>query len=275
MMLALSSEHRGYILAAINSYYDGRGSLEHPDDHFCTVLVGLAANSDTWEAFHNEWMATINPLTNDNPLSVTDCLSGQGDFRGIPEDQCHAAISQAGLLIGQWTRKGVTSYATVVVLDDYQRLVAEGVPLVSVEAICVDDIVPVINHQYPNSDDRFELYFDRNERFLHEVNRYWKASERKRRYGPYCLRRVARIGTASDTYSGIQAADVYSWTISTYARRVWLKDRSVYIPPSLSGVVADPPNSTHRLDYETLRHPRYTVRTIASTGPIPDWSAVK
>jgi hypothetical protein len=156
-------------------------------------------------------------------------------------------------------------------MDDYRRVVAEGIRLVPPEALCVDWIIPIVDYQFREPETRFELCFDRGEKFLRQVYPYWRRRSDRRESGPYYLRRVASLGEVSDEYMGVQAADVYTWTVYTFCEQSWLADSTAVIPESLQGVVREPPNS-FKWDYETLReNERSRHRVLESKTRVPNW----
>ena len=241
------------------------------------VLSALTGDSDAWEEFQDDWVRRVMPYTKGAPMGVADCLSGRGDFRDIPEPMRMAGLREAVLTLNNWAEKRLTAYSCAILMNDYQRFVADSPKPKpnSPEAICVDDIIPRIDYQFPDGDTRFELYFDRSERFLRQVEPYWRRTSDRRKHGPYFLRRVAMLAPGTDDYAGIQGADVYTWTVHTYCRKMWLGRGSVLIPDELMGIVREP--SISRLwDYGSLMWDNSSRnRVLASMTRVPQWKVTR
>lgn len=248
MALILLPLDRTFRLALIKAFHDGRGDGRHDD---LVVLSGIVPRSDdVLKSFQEDWNATVLSETRGISLSVTDFLSSKSKTAQVlPEDVRYDALRKAVARLEYWTAHGLCVYSSVIMMDDYRRCASEGnaMPLNPPEAICVDDIVPWAVCQFP--EDHFELYFDQNERFIRHVSRYWAKSPHKR---SLYLKRVELVAQASKLYSAIQAADVYTWSVYTYAEMFWLKSHPKYLPPCLAGIIGTIPPMSSKWDYEQL-----------------------
>ena len=266
--LVLLPLDRRFLLALVKSFYDGRGQLPGS----IMVLCGLVADADTWEAFQRDWISAVAPQARNCPLSITDCLAGEDDFKGIAKSERMNIIRDAVSLIQEWTHsEKITAYACAVMLDDYARFEREHGGIIGPEAICVDDIIPRIDYQFRCPDVRFEYYFDINEKFKGQVERYWHAKESRRRRVPYYLRRVPLISPAPDEYVAVQAADAYVWSVYTYCRRFWCKEQTAYVPKELEPLISVVPPINARYDYDTMTSDpsRFKRRVLASMSAVP------
>lgn len=263
MSLKLIPLDRRYLQVVIRAFYDGRS------ENKLVVLTGAVAPAEVWDTFQDDWNEHVLPLTKGKPLSVSECLSGSHAFKGIRREQRFEILTEAVELVRRWTRSGIAAYSCGVQMDDYKRAASES-KLNPLEAICVDSIIPRIECQYPEAPG-FEFQFDRNEKFLRHVQRFWCAKTRKRLKGPYYLRKIELIGKVSDDYAAVQACDVYTWIVATYCERHWL-GLSKEIPRPFRGILSGPP-ITERWDYETLKSDkRATHRVLASQTQVPEWA---
>lgn len=215
---------------AIQAYYDGSGVPVKT-----MALAGYAATPDVWKVFEAEWWQV---LADDSArpacryLHMKEANALRGEFaadRGWTREgvdrlladlhnRCfspfgpHRHVAEA--LVGAACWIDLDAYASVCQAHPH---FAEKKP----EALCVDYVVGVaLKRLVPGERIKWselvargqsvELFFDRNEPYLHQIKRIWEASPWHRRSRP--LQLVTLIATVErESSAPQQAADFLAW----------------------------------------------------------------
>lgn len=215
---------------AIRAYYDSSGKSDDPNTRFLT-LAGYAGTANAWQQFEERWDRVLQRW-GCSYLHMSDAYLLQQGFaetkgwtkdrvNGLLRDLFNECLSPTG-----WVNfKGEFYGASCTVnLEDYTKASAD-VPSRSIkepEAICVDHVVTVALMALPENlnlplgkEGRVELFFDKNESFMHKVDRVWRSKRNGKLEGP--LQLVSSIATADmREVIGLQAADFLAWHANRY-----------------------------------------------------------
>ena len=198
----------------IKGYYDG--SKDEKGTDFLT-LGGISASDSTWPRIETAWGGVLAERGLDGWHS--------SDRRARMERNAFAGAAHALFdAIGKFREAPTFSYAVTVVLADHRRAIAEGVPLLTPEAICINWafshlVVPA------KEDLPIVLYFDQGERFMHLIRRIWEKARGGRRQGrgwPWDVSQIERLDSR-DVYA-LQAADLIAWSANRHERMRLARD---------------------------------------------------
>ena len=89
----------------------------------------------------------------------------------------------------------------------------------SPELLCVDFCLGGLTVPVADSDkgDAVKIYFDRNEPFIRLMRPFWEQAHKDPKSG--WPRQVKEIETERDKHPGLQAADLFAWTVRRHLLR--------------------------------------------------------
>lgn len=212
---------------SVKAYYDGSGADEGKARSIS--LAGYAGPPDFWAYFEERWKSVLagdgqRPVA--RYLHMRDANALRGEFspeNGWTKLAVTALIDDVMKCLNAASNEHgdrVSGVSCTVRLDDYERALSVLPQLQNKEpaAICVDNCVTVALQLLPEAPegqgilgklDSIELYFDRNERFLHKINRIWNRPYAKRSKPLQLVHRIVSVDMKS-TYP-LQAADFLAW----------------------------------------------------------------
>jgi len=146
---------------------------------------------------------------------MTDANSQKGHFKEWEKAKIDKLFEKLFNIIGEYRQSDFECYSCTVALDHYRRakkkIESDGHELRSPESICVNSCAGRI--PFPEDCSGIKLFFDRNEPFMHKINRNW---ERLRKKGPGWASQIESIAPSDSSIPGIQAADIYAWQSRRY-----------------------------------------------------------
>lgn len=230
---------------ALKAYYDGCSDEQQRE---AVTLTGVAATEEVWPDFERAWLAVLQKhLVKDNIVHMADLMGFHGNFsreNGWNEDQRRALLIDLFNVWGSMHDVDFEARSCTVILDDWTRANDELEQLVEPEAICVNFCVGGLRLPLScgNEPKPIMLYFDRNEPFMHKINRVW---ERKRKIANTLFSQIRTIEKADSEYLPIQAADILAWIVNHSDRGI----QNVFL--DISSVIAIR-HSRLRYDYDKL-----------------------
>lgn len=229
------------MVVALQAYYDGSGSPAFGVRGEVITLAGYAAAPSVWAEFESEWW---NVLADSGVrpacccLHMADASALQGEFssdRGWTEQGVHFLVRDlfnrcfsprgmhkpiADALVGAACSVDLAAYEQVCL--EYPHF-AEKRP----EALCVDHVTSVAIQQLVGEleqilwedllaqDRKIDVFFDRNERYRHHIQRVWEGRGGRRPTKP--LKLINSISTKNGRQSAaLQAADFLAWHVNRY-----------------------------------------------------------
>lgn len=212
----------------VKAYYDSSGKSNSIRNRYL-VLGGYIGTPNAWDEFERRWIAVLSSQKCAY-LHMTEAMALRGEFarsRGWTSERVLKLIAELFNKclspIGWANFKGDFRGASCIInLADYRKLKAELPGLKEPESICVDYVVTIALMSMP--EDRslpfgkkgmVELFFDKNETFMHKIDRIWRSKPNKQLQGP--LRLVSNIAQSdSSQIAGLQAADLLAWSTNRY-----------------------------------------------------------
>jgi hypothetical protein len=200
---------------ALKVYYDGSSDEQRRE---AVTLSGVAATESVWAEFEPLWDKVLEKyLVQDRILHMTDLMSFRGNFspdKGWDEKQRHALLADLFNVYGHFDRqRDLEARSCTVILRDWARAKREMPKLVEPEAICVNFCVGGLRLplECANEAKPILLYFDKNEPFMHKINRVW---QRRRKIRNTFFRQIRTIKNVDSEYYPIQAADILAWIMN-------------------------------------------------------------
>lgn len=196
---------------ALQVYYDGSGHDR------CITLCGVAATEDVWKRFEPRWSATLEAHNvKDNHLHMCDLMQLTEDFRrenGWDESKRLALLLDLWKVISEFQAEHLIAYSCTVMMQDWRRCKEETPKLCSPQSICVNFCAGGLHLHEGGSKEPFPLllYFDKNEKFMHKINRVW---QRRRRRRNNIFNQIGTIENADWRFYPIQLADMIAWTMN-------------------------------------------------------------
>jgi hypothetical protein len=196
-------------LAAYPAYYDGSGK----DDTRAISLSGVAAAEPEWASFDSAWKYALD-AHGAQCFHMSDAINLRKRFarkNGWNEHKVDALIRDLVKIMSGYRNRGFQFRSCTVIRDDYARAKSEHPTLRPLHSICVNYCVGGL--AVPR-DHEVILYFDRNEAFLHKVNRVWEHLKNKPLSRPPWVDQARNIMKVDSGYYAIQAADCLSWSVN-------------------------------------------------------------
>jgi hypothetical protein len=204
---------------AIRAYYDG--SADERREHWIT-LAGFSAADCKWKKFKLDWhdtlvahRAPVSPISGEPYVHMKEAMSGSKGYLGWSLNRVKPMIKDLNRVLFKFNEQ-VSGAVCTVNLDDYQlaKKHIAGHPD-SPECICVDTCVSAIAIPRYCKDRSLHLYFDKNEPFLHKINRVWLENKKRKEAGwPRQIQGIVKINSQSEI--GVQAADVIAWIFNRH-----------------------------------------------------------
>jgi hypothetical protein len=107
--------------------------------------------------------------------------------------------------------RGLQFRACTVIVKDYHKAKEQHPTLRPLPAICANFCVGGLG--LPHNHDMM-LHFDRNEDFMHQVNRVWLHLKNKPKLRPLWVEQTRNILPVNSSYYGVQAADLIAWSLN-------------------------------------------------------------
>ena len=243
----------------LKGYHDGSGKKEHPDARFVT-LAGYSATNETWTHFEKHWQRCLDKF--DIPyFHMVEAIAGEPPFPREKGWDSNKAISAAIQLMGPLTNipaSDLFAFACTVEIEGYNKARALlGENLAPLEAICVDWCFGgLLQRLVKNADGTYapiEAYFDKNETFLHWIDRIWRSKNAAQRFG--CPALVATIAPVEmRQIRPIQAADIAAWAVRDFYESGAEQSSPLHVAVTLSSRLI---NRCYRFD-DIMKH--YTER---------------
>ena len=153
---------------ALKSFNDGSGKA----DCSATSLACAAMLEQFWYEFDNDWEKLL-ARHNLKCFHMTDAVALKNHFskgNGWNKEKVRSLISEIVLILNRHQQRSMQFRCSTVLRNDYKRAKASHPTLRPIPAICANYTVGGL--RVPKGEDVI-LYFDRNEEFLHQVNRVW------------------------------------------------------------------------------------------------------
>lgn len=198
---------------AVHVYLDGSGKA----DSRAVTLTGVAAPQALWAEFQSKWIQALDKSgVPDRDLHMADLMASQGSFSGWDEPRKRSLVCDLWNVIGSFRGTSLRAYSCTVLTSDYKRAKAVFPTLRPLAAICVNYCVGGlhITPEEKGTEDRCVLlYFDRNEPYMHTINRVWL---RHRKHAVFMRQILDIIITDRTTSFQVQAADFLAWNVNRY-----------------------------------------------------------
>jgi hypothetical protein len=208
------------LAVVLKGYYDGSGK---PDDRNAThlTLAGFVGTFAAWERLEQAWTSVLKDHRI-RYLHMSEAWSFTGEYSGWTterlqrllvdiQNRCFAKIGWEDFA---FQFNGV---ACTINLTDWRRVKEEypGCLPGRAEALCVNQVIHYSLMGIPLTEAQqrtgtMELFFDKGEHFLHEVNRLWRVKPSRRLKPPLNLI-VAVVPVDMESSPAIQAADYLAW----------------------------------------------------------------
>jgi hypothetical protein len=197
-------------------YYDGTIDGKHKK---AMTLTGLAAPERLWVTFEAEWDKCLTGNHVYEDFHMTDFMSGQGYWATLGKHEKEKLIKDLWNVFGRNRDSRLRAYSCTVLLEEYKKAQLKVPNLREPEAMCVDFCVGglQLTKEELSIPKPILLYFDRNEKFMHKINRVWQKIPGKNNYAgtrrgwPYQIRNIIPVDMS---YIPIQAADMIAWSIN-------------------------------------------------------------
>jgi hypothetical protein len=215
----------------LKGYHDGSGKSDDPNCKLLT-LGAFCGSASAWDDFEPKWRQLLKD-------------KGAPEINGIPYFHTVDAVglSEPFSFENGWTRSRVNDLVRALLLllanVDHSALIGAAVPVVLAD---FRDAAAEFNEPFPDSPESFcvelcvsntvrpdpsesananivQLYFDREEPFLHKIKRVLDRVKLGKRQG--WMRQTALIAQVEDgrLYPGIQAADLVAWITNRHYTR--------------------------------------------------------
>jgi len=191
----------------LKSFNDGSGKPPCP----VVSLACAAALEPLWPEFDEDWKALLE-AHDLKCFHMTDAMTLNGIFsreKGWDEQKVSHLITEIITVLNKHQNRGMQFRCSTVVRADYGRAKKEHTNLRPIPAICANYTVGGL--RVPKGEDVI-LYFDRDEDFLHQVNRVWL--KLKKRRAPGWARQTRNILPVDSSHYPIQAADFIAWSMN-------------------------------------------------------------
>lgn len=239
---------------ALKCYYDGSGA---PDG--VVTLAGVAAPERLWVEFERQWNDVLQKHSV-RSLHMTDLMAFHGEFKSWAGDheRKRSFLRDLWNVLGRFRLDDseahpLKAYSCSVLMQDWNRAKKTIPRLASPQSICVNFCVGSVQLPKECADEKrpLILYFDRNEMFMHKVNRVWL----NRRQQPGTLHSRIRniIATDAITDYPIQVADMLAWIANRSVRDVEYLEREAFKFASV--LMIEPLNRVYDYDQILLRYP--------------------
>jgi hypothetical protein len=207
------------------SYYDGSGG----EDVGRLTLAGYSATPTAWAEFEARWPSILQGGGKRPPcraLHMTELNRRTGDFKGWTPDESlsiQADVLQLMMVLATKYDGAISGATCTVDLADLAKAksLCPEIQNMNAHELCVRWVVPETFHfLQPHPPDplsgeaEFELVFDQNEDFLHQINRLWAVRKTRQ---PWKLKFVKSIVQRDmRQVTPLQAADFLAWTTNRY-----------------------------------------------------------
>ncbi len=214
----------------IKAYYDGSGSRSDRNARFLT-LAGYAGTPRAWQQVEGRWHRVLNRfgckyLHMKEARALQKAFARRAGWSHERVTMLLADLFNECLAPTAWEdfRGEFRGTACTVNLEDYARVLAEAPSRAAKEpeSICVDFVVTVALMSLPENaakplgkEGTVELFFDKNESFMHMIDRVWRSRRNNELGDP--LRLVSNIAEVDMRQAvGLQAADLLAWHTNRY-----------------------------------------------------------
>jgi len=183
------------------------------------TLTGIAASDVIWESFERIWGGVLKSYSV-AALHMSKLMHFRGDFKvenGWNQRRRNQFLGELWNVIGSFRMQHLVAYSCSVVMDDWSRAKRNLPSLTSPESMCANFCVGGLHLpiEYQEESKPVLLYFDRNERFMHKVNRVWVRHKKRR---GTLFSQIRNIIAVDSTKYAIQAADLLAWIENKEAR---------------------------------------------------------
>jgi hypothetical protein len=161
-------------------YFDGSEGQDK-NGHTWLTLAGYAAPDRFWINFDIEWQAMLRDRYPVAPyIHMIDILDWHDPFErvnGWDETKKDKLIEDAIRLLEEMNRFHFRSFICAIDLTARDNLVEKGHPVsdpfVICAELCVGNPIAWWNDSHPEKPERASVFFDRNERFMHDLRQRW------------------------------------------------------------------------------------------------------
>lgn len=184
------------------------------------TLSGFAATETVWCRFEPDWKRVLDKY-NISSFHMTDAMRSKGIFKGWDKAKVNSLVKDLFNIIGKYRSEELMARSCSVLLEEYDEAKRDIPNLRPAEAICVDFCIGglwIPSADINSPEPCISLYFDKNEPFLHQINRVWvNARSRSKTKGwPKQVKRIESAG--SKTTVALQAADMYALIVNRFHR---------------------------------------------------------
>jgi len=197
------------LLVAVKSFNDGSGK----SDSKAISLACAAALEPQWLEFDKDWGELLAEYGL-RCFHMADAMALRNHFtaeRGWSEPRVEEIVHRIFVILHKHQSMGMQFRCATVIREDYERARVEHPTLRPMASICVNFTVGGL--AIPTGEQAI-LYFDRNEEFLHKVNRVWLKKRKRKKTNIGWVRQVTNIIPVDSAQYAIQAADVVAWTMN-------------------------------------------------------------
>lgn len=192
-------------------YYDGSTDSQRK----VITLCGVAATQSIWNEFEMKWKAVL-AQHRIRELHMTDLMALRKEFakdRGWDDNKRIELLVDLWNVFAAFRLRHLLAYSCSVIMEDWNRAKEEISALNSPESISVNYCVGGLHLPEDCAGEArpVVLYFDRNEAFMHKVNRVWL---KKRKLQGTLFRQIRDIIPADSEHVPIQAADMLAWIVN-------------------------------------------------------------
>jgi hypothetical protein len=198
----------------LKGYYDGGGAngVSRP----VVVLAGYFAEDAQWPQFEAAWSDALGDAPS---MHAVHAYHRTGNYKGCNVHESRALLGRCVSVLAALDPAIFTAVSCVVPCEEYERVRTELAPLLQdkpIQAFCVDHTVGLMfqtigaDASEPTKHLK-QIVFDRNEPFLHWMNRVYTAPPKRKVWWTSFVDNIS-VGDSS-TVRGLQAADVLAWVV--------------------------------------------------------------
>jgi hypothetical protein len=200
----------GILLVPMVMYHDGATR-----EGRVITLTCIASTSEVWRELESAWKQMLKDCGDVPYLHMTDLWSFNGIYEGWSEDQRNDLVyGLLSVLNSYMDNPWISSFTCEVDLAAYERVkFVRNLPVPP--RLCARIVFPkVVNWFYrPSSKifvDAIDVFFDRNEPFMHHIRSDWKSEKMRRAHPIWNLVRVVEEVDMKLT-PPVQMADMICW----------------------------------------------------------------
>lgn len=192
-------------------FLDGSGKSSPETCQFRT-LASVFADDTVWEDFELKWSEVLGKYH--VPYShMKELLGNHGPFEKWSESQKRDFVLELRACLNHEDRGSFIGCSLTVSMSDYRRL-ASASSVKPAEAVCVDFCVTHAFGHPAFQRGRAEIFFDKDEQFIHWLERIWSRS--KQTASSWASYVSTLTSSEMREVIPIQAADLLAWAANRH-----------------------------------------------------------